>query len=59
MKNGRSNPKPAVADPPVQESLADLLQRWRGGDAEEQRGTLEYLMRALDQDRLSGRKLFE
>jgi hypothetical protein len=37
----------------------ELLRSWReDGDAEEQRETGEYLMRALDEDRLSDRKLF-
>lgn len=36
-----------------------LLQSWIDeGDAEEQRETGEYLMQALDEDRLSDRKLF-
>lgn len=40
-------------------SAAALLRSWRlEGDAEEQRETGEYLIRALDEDRLSDRKLF-
>jgi len=36
-----------------------LLQAWIAvGDPEEQRGTGEYLVRVLDEDRLSDRKLF-
>lgn len=36
-----------------------LLRRWaEEGDAEEQRETGEYLVRVLDEDRLSDRKLF-
>jgi hypothetical protein len=42
-----------LPDPVVQ-----LLQSWIDGDAEEQRETGEYLMSALDEDRLSDRKLF-
>jgi hypothetical protein len=39
--------------------LVTLLQAWiEGGDAREQRETGEYLIRALDRDRLSGRLLF-
>ena len=38
--------------------LASLLQTWIDGDAEEQRETGEYLIHALDEDRLSDRKLF-
>lgn len=41
------------------ESLRALIQSWMNeGDAEEQRETLEYLVHALDEDRLSNRKLF-
>ena len=49
------------AAPPTPEevqSLIDLLRSWQEGDAEEQRETLEFLMRALDEDRMSARKLF-
>jgi hypothetical protein len=39
--------------------LVTLLQAWiDGGDAREQRETGEYLIRALDRDRLSDRLLF-
>jgi hypothetical protein len=39
--------------------LITLLQTWIDeGDAEEQRETGEYLIRALDEDRLSDRPLF-
>ena len=40
--------------------LAALLQSWMddADDAEEQRETGDYLVRALDEDRLSGRLLF-
>lgn len=39
--------------------LISLLQSWIDeGDAEEQKETGEYLIRALDEDRLSDRKLF-
>ena len=47
--------------PPQQapKSLGALIQSWmKEDDAEEQRETLEYLIRALDEDRLSNRKLF-
>ena len=41
------------------EALIELLRRWREeGDEEEQRETWEYLKKALDEDRLSDRKLF-
>jgi len=41
-------------------ALAELIQSWIDDveGAEEQRETLEYLMRALDEDHLSDRKLF-
>ena len=39
--------------------LVQLVQSWMDeGDADEQRETLEYLIRVLDEDRLSDRKLF-
>lgn len=41
-----------------QEALSALLQSFDEGDAAEQRETLEYLKKALDEDRLSDRKLF-
>jgi hypothetical protein len=39
-------------------ALVQLLKSWREGDEQEQRETLEYLKKALDEDRLSDRKLF-
>lgn len=42
-----------------QAELVSLLKSWvEDGDPEEQRETGEYLIRALDEDRLSDRKLF-
>jgi hypothetical protein len=42
-----------------QAELVSLLQAWvEEGDAEEQQETGEYLIRVLDEDRLSDRKLF-
>jgi hypothetical protein len=39
--------------------LVALLQSWIDeGDDQEQRGTGEYLIQALDEDRLSDRRLF-
>ena len=39
--------------------LSQLFQSWEDeGDADEQRETLEYLIQALNEDRLSDRKLF-
>jgi hypothetical protein len=35
-----------------------LLRKWRGADEDEQRETWEFLKKALDEDRPSGRKLF-
>ncbi len=40
------------------QALIDLLNEWDQEDAEEQRETLEFLMKALDEDRPSYRKLF-
>ncbi len=44
---------------PEHYSLVQLVQSWIDeGDADEQRVTLEYLIRVLDKDRPSNRKLF-
>lgn len=40
------------------EQFAALLQSWLEEDQEEQKDTFEYLMRSLDEDRASQRKLF-
>ena len=40
------------------ESAIALLQSWCDEDAQEQRETWEFLKTALDEDRLSDRKLF-
>jgi hypothetical protein len=40
------------------EAAIRLLESWCAGDEREQRETWEYLKRALDEDRLSDRKLF-
>jgi hypothetical protein len=43
----------------IQEKLAALLRSWIvEGDPQEQKETGEYLVRALDEDRLSERRLF-
>ena len=39
-------------------ALIQLPRSWREGDEQEQRSTWEYLKQALDEDRLSERKLF-
>jgi hypothetical protein len=39
-------------------SLVQLLNSWREGDEQEQRETLNFLKKALDEDRVSERKLF-
>ena len=45
--------------PDRQTELISLLKSWvEEGDPEEQRETGEYLIRSLDEDRLSDRKLF-
>jgi hypothetical protein len=45
--------------PDRQNELVSLLKSWvEEGDPEEQRETGEYLIRSLDEDRLSDRKLF-
>lgn len=40
------------------QAVIELLNAWLLEDAQEQRETLEFLMRALDEDRPSSRKLF-
>ena len=40
------------------QAVIDLLNAWEQEDEEEQRETWEFLKRALDEDRLSFRKLF-
>jgi len=40
------------------QAAIELLKSWRQGDAQEQRETLAYLKRALDEDRLSDRRRF-
>jgi hypothetical protein len=40
------------------QAAIELLRSWRQGDEQEQRETLAYLKRVLDEDRLSDRKLF-
>ena len=43
---------------PRNRALIELLRTWREGDEQEQKSTWEYLKQALDEDRLSDRKLF-
>ena len=50
--------KPSASEDGANE-LGRSFQSWMdGGDADEQRETLEYLIQALDEDRLSDRELF-
>src|SRR5207237_1227194 len=49
---------PSVAQSQKNRALIQLLRSWREGDEQEQRNTWEYLKQALDEDRLSERKLF-
>lgn len=54
----RTPGQPLPSKEPQQE-LAKLLQSWiLEGDAQEQKETGEYLVRSLDEDRLSDRSLF-
>lgn len=48
----------SVAQSQKNRALIQLLRSWREGDEHEQRSTWEYLKQALDEDRLSERKLF-
>ena len=51
--------EPATPSDDRANRLVQLVQSWIDeGDADEQRETLEYLIQALDEDRLSDRKLF-
>ena len=43
---------------PDPSALARLLDEWMQGDEAEQRETFEFIRRALDEDRPTGRKLF-
>jgi len=47
-----------AARSPKNRALIQLLKSWREGDEQEQRSTWGYLKQALDEDRLSERKLF-
>jgi hypothetical protein len=48
-----------LEQPPINYAALALLQSWAmEGDEHEQRDTWEYLKKALDEDRLSDRKLF-
>jgi hypothetical protein len=40
------------------QAVIELLNAWEQEDAEEQRETVEYLIRVLDEDRTSSRPLF-
>ncbi len=48
----------SIAQSQKNHALIQLLKSWREGDEQEQRNTWEYLKQALDEDRLSERKLF-
>ena len=48
----------SIAQAQKNRDLIQLLRSWREGDEQEQRDTWEYLRQALDEDRLSERKLF-
>jgi hypothetical protein len=57
LKRGFIYPVPRDRSP--RGELVDLLQSWiEKGDAQEQKETGEYLIRVLDEDRLSDRRLF-
>ena len=43
----------------ITENAITLLKSWWYGDEDEQRETLAFLKRVLDEDRLSYRKLFD
>jgi len=43
---------------PANDAAIQLLRSWRAGDKHEQTETWDYLRKALDEDRLSDRKLF-
>ncbi len=57
----RSADLPPVWTEERRQALANLIASWVNAgpeEAEEQRETLDYLIRVLDEDRLSDRKLF-
>lgn len=51
------SPKPVPFEPD-NDAAIQLLRSWRAGDRREQTETWDYLRKALDEDRLSERKLF-
>jgi hypothetical protein len=53
----KKEPSQNAAQPQRNSALIQLLRSWREGDEQEQRSTWEYLKHALDEDRLSERKL--
>lgn len=56
---GADNGRPEARGEPSMVHRADqLIQSWLDGDEDEQRHTLEFLERALDEDRLSERHRF-
>ena len=54
----KEEPQQSIAQSQKNRALIQLLRSWREGDEQEQRSTWEYLKQALDEDRLSERKLF-
>jgi hypothetical protein len=60
----RTRAKAAGRQPrlPIKQTAIDILQAWSDVDeeaAEEQRATGEYLIKAIDEHRLPGAKLFQ
>ena len=54
----KTDKTPAVKHLQKNLALIELLKTWREEDEQEQRDTWECLKQALDEDRLSDRKLF-
>ncbi|WP_035987500.1 hypothetical protein [Leptolyngbya sp. KIOST-1] len=48
----------SIAVEQKQSEAADVLQSWIDEDVEDQQATGQYLLQALDEDRLSDRQLF-
>ena len=53
-----NEPRQSITLSPENQALIQLLRSWRESDDQERIETWEYLKQALDEDRLSDRKLF-
>jgi hypothetical protein len=56
--SSESEPRQSITLSPENQALIQLLRSWRESDDQERIETWEYLKHALDEERLSDRKLF-